>query len=196
VALLVGVGMQNVKGARRAAGIIAFILAATFGLAAFLEGPTRTLLGNPPFRVVLPSVFRNVHGDQNSTIASDDPGRNSVQLLSGVLHQQSPDDYLKEKCTNDPAKIAERNEIDDASTVKLSFTPVMVGKGCFMSWHEIGQPLDHYEVYAVYRAGDSAPWQWGRLHLRAEKPSHVLVREDYVRMRDSFFTSAHITPPG
>jgi hypothetical protein len=167
-------------------------------------------LGNPPFRIVVPSVFRNVHGDRNSIIASDDPGRNSIQLLSGPLTQETGSDYLKERCPadlktmaarGDLQKFADRNDIDNPSTIVFSFTARYVSannanaSGCYFSWHETGQPLDHYEVYVVYRSDESAPWQWARMHLRAEKPTHVLVREDYVQMRDSLLASAGIPRP-
>jgi hypothetical protein len=200
VALLVAVGMQNFTGARRIAGLGFLVLAVIFGLAAILEGPSRTLKGVPPFRVTVPSVFRNVHsdGDGNSIIASDEPGKNSVQLLSGSLHKSKPADYLKGRCPGDLKAFAERNEIDDPSSIVFSFI-VPPGKvspnGCYFSWHEKNNALDHYEVYVVHQAPDGGGWEYGRMHLRAEKPTHVLVREDYVTMRNSLLKSADITPP-
>jgi len=198
VALLAGIGMQNVKGARRFAGIGFLVLAVVFAFAAVLEGPSRTLRGVSPFRVVIPSLFRNVHGDRSSVLASDEPGRNSIQLLSGDLLHMSPSEYLKNRCPGDIPLFASRNEIDNAANIVFSFVvpPGHVSpNACYFSWHEKGQALDHYEVYVVLNPPGTTTWRYAHMHLRAEKPTHALVREDYTTMRNSLLVSAGVTPP-
>lgn len=202
VALLVGIGMQNVDGARRIAGLGFIGIAIVFATVAVLEGPTRTLRGQTPFAIEVPSLFHNVHGDRGNIIASDEPGRNSVQLVSGDLKMSKPGDYLAKHCNADmPAfskEIKEENEIDDAGSIVRSFIVVPSGHVkdlCYFSWHERNQPLDHYEVYVVIPSSNGALGQFARMHLRAEKPSHALVTEDYRNMRNSLFTSAGLPIP-
>jgi hypothetical protein len=164
----------------------------------YLSGQPAVLYGVTPFRVEVPPLFRDVHGDDGNMMASDSGGRNSVQLTSGTLKRHTPDEFLKLRCTSTPAEIAKRNDIDDPSKVVLTETNLASPKDprrCYFKWHETDDPLEHYQVYVVYRPAANAPWQFAGLHVRAEKPNRVLVNADYRRMRDSLLKSAGIAPP-
>ncbi|MGD0190956.1 MAG: hypothetical protein ABSD74_09470 [Rhizomicrobium sp.] len=202
VAFLGGIGMQNFEGARRVAGIGFLVVAVLFGVAAVLEGPSRTLRGVAPFRVIVPSVFRNVHesliGRENSILATDEAGKNSVQLLSGdlVTFKDNPQGYLRSRCSGEPNSLASHYEIDDPKQIVFSLTPVYRGpNACFFSWHERGVPVDHYEVYVVHHSAEIDGWEYARLDLRADELTRALVNDDYVLMRDSLLKSAGIDPP-
>jgi hypothetical protein len=174
--------------------------AAIVGMVALIYQSSQpaVLYGVRPFKVEIPPLFHDVHGVDGNMVASDSAGRNSVQLTSGTLKRHTPDEFLKIHCTATPADIAKRNEIDDPSKVVLTeMTPPSPKEPhlCYFKWHETDHPLEHYEVYLVYRAAADAPWQFAGLHLRTEKPNRVLVTADYRRMRDSLLTSAQITPP-
>lgn len=196
VALLVGVGLQNAAGARRIASWGFIAIAVVLAGVAIID-PARRIYGVDDFEVEIPSIFHNIHGVSTGAyvdeIASDAGGRNSVRLISGTLRDQPGPDYLRDRCSGDLATLAKRNEVDDVTSIVLSDPPYRGSNWCYFSWHVKLQPLDHYEVFVV--KPDGAEWRFAFLRLRIEKPSHVLVTDDYCRMRNSLLTSADIAIP-
>lgn len=164
----------------------------------YVSSQPTILYGVSPFRVEIPPLFHDVHGVEGNLVASDNGGRNSVQFTSGVLKRHTPEEFFKLRCNATPADIAKHNDIDDPSNVVLTETDLASAKDprrCYFRWYETDDPLEHYQVYVVYRPAADAPWQFAGLHIRAEKPNRVLVTADYRRMRDSLLNSAGIAPP-
>jgi hypothetical protein len=204
IALLVGVGMQNFKGARRIAGIGFIAISLILGIAAIYEGSTRSIRGFYPYKVVVPNLFRNSHGDRSSTIVYDNGGENSVQLTSSDV-AMSVRDYLSLNCitpfqdrnaqlaenTRFVAQLAKINQIpasgivlfDDYSRKQLSRPDRGI---CKFSW-DYGTPaIDHWEVYvAIPSRDDPTKTRVAHLHVRAKKPTNVMIAADYRRMYDS-----------
>ena len=212
VAFLVGLGMQNFKGARRYASYGFFVLAIVFAIGAFVEGPTRRLEGVGPFQVELPAPFQYVHSPDDtlfaennmSVIASDAAEKNSVQLSTGELNHHTPQSYLASRCQADMRGFVDQlvendaiNPEDKPRVVRTLLRPPAGGtrEACWSSWHLQGESIDHYEVFVTIPEDGGSAYQYAHLHLRAESPNHILVSGDYRRMRDSLLQSAGIPPP-
>jgi hypothetical protein len=207
VALLVGIGMQNFQGARRVAGMGFLVISALLAGVSIYEGGHRTVRV-APFGVELPPLFRNSHGDHQTVIVYDDLAENSVQLHEGD-DKNSPITFLAANClAGAPGKNEAKEQRDMESNLldKMALRDEVNRKmltmsgyrgpsrshpdACMFSWDDNQLSINHYEIYVAIPGADGKGTEYAHLHMRAKKPTNVMIASDYTRIFNSLYASA------